>query len=113
MTAIEKKLVNPGLKSNQDVLNFPPALDHQFAGLAGVASSADAKPTDASWTFEKEIRGQLDAILGEWRALQTKDLAEFNKLIRDKDVPAVVVAPVKKGAAAGAPAGEEDEEDED
>ncbi|MGH9399766.1 MAG: WD40/YVTN/BNR-like repeat-containing protein, partial [Thermoanaerobaculia bacterium] len=32
LTAIEKKLVNPDLKSNQDVLNFPPALDHQFVG---------------------------------------------------------------------------------
>ena len=34
LTAIEKKLVNPDLKSNQDVLNFPPALDHQLIGIA-------------------------------------------------------------------------------
>ena len=36
LTSIEKKLVNPDVKSSQDVLNFTPALDHQFAGLAGV-----------------------------------------------------------------------------
>ena len=34
LTAIEKKLVNPDIKANQDVLNFEPALDHQFAGFA-------------------------------------------------------------------------------
>ncbi len=96
MTAIEKKLVNPDLKSNQDVLNFPPALDHQFAGLASVASSADAQPTDASWTFLKGIQSQLDGILGEWKALQAKDLAEFNKLVLEKGIPPVVVAPLKK-----------------
>jgi hypothetical protein len=96
MTAIEKKLVNPDLKSNQDVLNFAPALDHQFAGLAQVASSADAKPTDASWTFLKETQGKLDAILAEWKGLQGKELAEFNALVREKEIPPVVVAPVKK-----------------
>jgi len=96
LTAIEKKLVNPDLKSSQDVLNFPPALDHQFAGLAQVASSADAKPTDSSWVFLKEIQGKLDAVLGEWKDAQGKDVAEFNKLVREKDIPPVVVAPVKK-----------------
>ena len=104
--AIEKKLVNPELKSSQDVLNFAPALDHQFAGLAQVASSADAKPTDNSAVFLKEIQGQLNAVLAEWKDAQAKDLAEFNKLVREKDIPPVVVAPVKKAGepepAAGA-----------
>ena len=98
LTAIEKKLVNPELKSNQDVLNFAPALDHQFAGLASVASSADAKPTDASWVFLKEIQGQLQAILADWKAAQEKDLAEFNRLVREKGIPPVAVG--KPGRAA-------------
>jgi len=105
LTAIEKKLVNPDLKSSQDVLNFAPALDHQFAGLAQVASSADAKPTDSSWVFLKEIQGQLDGVLAEWKDVQGKDLAEFNKLVRDKDIPPVVVAPVKKDGEAEASPG--------
>ncbi len=96
MTAIEKKLVNPDLKASQDVLNFPPALDHQFAGLASAVSSADAKPTDGEWKFEKETRSKLDAILAEWKAVQAKDLAEFNALVEVKKIPPVVVAPVKK-----------------
>ncbi|MCA1582389.1 MAG: glycosyl hydrolase [Acidobacteria bacterium] len=96
VTALEKKLVNPELKSSQDVLNFAPALDHQFAGLASVASSSDAKPTDASWVYLKQIQGKLDGILGEWKSLQEKDLAEFNKAVREKDIPPVVVVPKKE-----------------
>ena len=66
LSDIEKKLVNPDIKASQDVLNFPPALDHQFAGLAGVVSSADAKPTDASFVFYKEVKAKLDAATREY-----------------------------------------------
>jgi hypothetical protein len=97
LTEVEKKLVNPDLKSNQDVLNFPPALDHQFVGLAYVASSADAKPTDASWTYYKEIAVKLSAILSELDGVMSKDLAEFNAEVRREEIPPVVMVPRKKG----------------
>jgi hypothetical protein len=97
LTEIEKKLVNPDLKSNQDVLNFPPALDHQFVGLAYVASSADAKPTDASWTYYKEIAVKLSAILSELDGVMSKDLAKFNAEVRREEIPPVVMVPRKKG----------------
>jgi photosystem II stability/assembly factor-like uncharacterized protein len=96
LTAIEKRLVNPDIKSNQDVLNFPPALDHQFAGLATVVASADAKPTAASYAYYKEIKGTLDAILAERDAVFGKDLVEFNKAVQAEDVPPVVVVKEKE-----------------
>jgi photosystem II stability/assembly factor-like uncharacterized protein len=98
LTEIEKKLVNPDLKSNQDVLNFPPALDHQFVGLAYVASSADAKPTDASVTYYKEIAGKLSAILSELDGVMSKDLGDFNSTVQKAEIPPVVVVPKKKAA---------------
>jgi len=91
LTAIEKKLVNPDIKASQDVLNFPPALDHQFAGLLGVVSSADAKPTAASFLFYKEVKAKLDGILAELNAVISTDLADFNRSVRELDVPPVVV----------------------
>jgi photosystem II stability/assembly factor-like uncharacterized protein len=92
LTAIEKKLVNPDVKSNQDVLNFPPALDHQFVGIASVVSSADAGPTDASYTYFRELEGKLAAIQAELKAVLDKDLADFNKAVRDADIPPVAAA---------------------
>ena len=93
LTAIEKKLVNPDVKANQDVLNFPPALDHQFAGLASVVSSADAKPTDSSVVYYRKIRGELDGIEKELKAALDTDLAAFNRAVQDAGIPPVVAAP--------------------
>ncbi|HEX9286756.1 MAG TPA: hypothetical protein VF999_05755, partial [Thermoanaerobaculia bacterium] len=96
LTSIEKKLVNPDLKSNQDVLNFPPALDHQLIGIAVAASSADSKPTDSSWTYYKEVSGKLASILAELDQALGKDLADFNALVRKEEIPPVVVVSKKK-----------------
>jgi hypothetical protein len=96
LTAIEKKLVNPELKSNQDVLNFPPALDHQLIGIAAAASSADTKPTDSAWTYHKEVSGRLAALLAELDAVLGKDLADFNGEVRRQEIPPVVVVTKKK-----------------
>ena len=97
LTAIEKKLVNPDVKANQDVLNYTPALDHQFAGLASVVSSADARPTDSSVAYEKQIRAQLDAILAELKGVLDRDLSAFNRAVQDSGIPPVVAARPKEG----------------
>jgi photosystem II stability/assembly factor-like uncharacterized protein len=96
LTSIEKKLVNPDLKSNQDVLNFPPALDHQLIGIAVAVSSADSKPTDSSWIYYKEVSGKLASILAELDSVLGKDLADFNELVRKEEIPPVVVVSKKK-----------------
>jgi photosystem II stability/assembly factor-like uncharacterized protein len=96
LTAVEKKLVNPDLKSNQDVLNFPPALDHQLIGIAVAVSSADSKPTDSSWAYYKEVSGKLASILAELDSVLGKDLADFNALVRKEEIPPVVVVSKKK-----------------
>ncbi len=98
LTAIEKKLVNPDIKANQDVLNFVPALDHKFAGLASVVSSADAKPTDSSAVYYKQIRGELDAILKDLQGVLDVDLAAFNRAVQDAGIPPVVAARPKEAA---------------
>ena len=97
LTAIEKKLVNPDVKSNQDVLNFPPALDHQFVGIATVVASADTAPTDTSYIYLQELENKMAAIQGELKAVLDKDLAAFNKAVRDADIPPVAAARKKAG----------------
>ncbi len=96
LTAIEKKLVNPDIKANQDVLNFEPALDHQFAGLASVVASADAKPTDSSPVYLKQIQAELAAAQAELKAVLEKDLADFNEEVRKEEIPPVTVILKKK-----------------
>lgn len=92
LTSIEKKLVNPDVKSSQDVLNFPPALDHQFVGIASDVASADTAPTDTAFVYFQELEGRLAGIQSELKAVLDKDLADFNKAVRDADVPPVAAA---------------------
>jgi hypothetical protein len=97
LTSIEKKLVNPDVKSNQDVLNFPPALDHQFVGIASDVASADTAPADTAYTYFQELEGRLAGIEKELKAVLDKDLADFNKAVRDADIPPVAAARKKAG----------------
>ena len=45
LTAVENELTNPEIVADEDDLNYEPKLDHDFAYLAGIVASADAKPT--------------------------------------------------------------------
>jgi hypothetical protein len=96
LSAVEKQLVNPDIKAGQDVLNFTPALDHQFAGLASVVSSADARPTDSSVVYYREIRSRLDNVEKELKGILEGDLAAFNRAVQEAGIPPVVAARPKE-----------------
>ncbi|HET7452615.1 MAG TPA: glycosyl hydrolase, partial [Thermoanaerobaculia bacterium] len=99
LSAIEEKLVNPKVKANQDVLNFPPKLDHQFVGLTSVVSTADAAPAPSAYALNDELKKQLAGIRAELNAVLDKDLAEFNRAVQDAGVPPIVVPKAKDPAA--------------
>jgi len=99
LTAIEEKLVNPKVKANQDVLNFPPKLDHQFVGLTTVVSTADAAPAPSAYAYFAELQKQLAAIRGELDAVLQKDLPDFEREVEKAGVPPIVVPKPKDPAA--------------
>ena len=107
LSSIEDELVNPKIKANQDVLNFPPRLDHQFVGLTTVVSSADGAPSPAAVAYDAELRKRLADVLGRLSALLEHDLADFNRAVREAGVPPIVVPKEKDEAApeTGAAAG--------
>ncbi|MGE5347524.1 MAG: WD40/YVTN/BNR-like repeat-containing protein [Acidithiobacillales bacterium] len=96
LEAIEKKLVNPKLKAPQDILNFTPALDHQFVGIATAAGSADGAPRPVEREYYAELKAKLDALLSEMNGLLGKDLADFNAAVRDAGIPPVAVLPIEE-----------------
>jgi len=93
--AIEADLYNPKLRTSQDSLNFLPKLDFQFTALAGMADTADMKPTAASQARYKELKGQLEAVLARVKAVVDVDVAAFNKAVAEAGIPPVVAAPRK------------------
>lgn len=95
LTAVEEELYQTKLRSNQDPLNYPIKLNNKLAALGGVVASADATPTDQSYQLHEELTTRINAQLKMLNGLLGKDLEAFNRLVREKNVPAVL--PKKQG----------------
>lgn len=101
LTAIEEELYQTKNQSNQDPLNFPIRLNNKLAALAGVVGGADAAPTEQSVAVYDDLTGRINAQLDKLKQAMNSDLPAFNKLVREADVPAVIVKPPADRAATG------------
>ncbi len=102
LTAIEEALYQTKNRSNQDPLNFPIRLNNKLSNVTGVVDGADAAPTDQSYQVYDDIAGKIDAQLAKLKETLATDLVAFNRLVREKEVPAVVVKEKEKKSGADA-----------
>jgi photosystem II stability/assembly factor-like uncharacterized protein len=91
LTAVEEALYQTKNQSSQDPLNFPIRLNNKLAALARTVESADSAPTDQSHAVYDDLVAKIDAQLQALAQLLSADLASFNRLVREQDVPAVVI----------------------
>jgi hypothetical protein len=91
MTAVEEALYQTKNQSGQDPLNYPIRLNNRLAALSGVVSGADAAPTAQSYAVYEELVADINAQLATLNQVISTDLPAFNKLVRDQDIPAVMV----------------------
>ena len=95
LTAVEEELYQTKNQSSQDPLNYPMnypiRLNNKLASLAGAVASADAPPTTQSQLVYEELASRINAQLGRLDEILRRDLEEFNKLVREQNLPAVVV----------------------
>jgi photosystem II stability/assembly factor-like uncharacterized protein len=89
MTAVEEALIQTKAKSGQDVLNYPIRLNNLLVALGGVVSSADAVPTQQDYQLFDQLSKQADEELAKWNDIVKTDLAAFNQLARQQDVPTI------------------------
>jgi photosystem II stability/assembly factor-like uncharacterized protein len=111
LSSIEEELYQTKNQSSQDPLNFPIKLNNKLAALGSIVGSADAAPTDQSYTLYDELAGKIDVQLQRLTQVMTTDLKAFNNLVRTSDIPAVIVKPSPGAATTGGPPGGEEEED--
>ena len=91
LTAIEETLYQTKNQSNQDPLNYPIRLNNKLAALGGVVGSADAAPTAQSYAVYDELVVAIDAELAKLAQTIKTDVPAFNQLVRDQNIPAVVI----------------------
>jgi photosystem II stability/assembly factor-like uncharacterized protein len=91
MTAAEEALHQTKAKASQDVLNYPVRLDNKLSSLAGNAAVGDHRPTDQAVKIKDELFAAVDAELSRLRQVFTEELPRFNALLRQLEVPPVIV----------------------
>ncbi|MEO8025470.1 MAG: glycosyl hydrolase [Bryobacteraceae bacterium] len=91
LTAIEEELYQTKNQSSQDPLNFPIKLNNRVAALLGTVQSADSAPTAQSYMVYEGLASEVNAQLRKLDTLLKDDLTTFNKLVRDQNVPAVIL----------------------
>jgi hypothetical protein len=91
LAPLEEKLVNPKLKAEQDVLNFTPGLDHQFAGIASAVSSAAAPPTAGAIAYHDTLKKELDATLSSIGKVFAEEVPKFNAALKEVGIEPVSV----------------------
>jgi hypothetical protein len=89
LIAVEEELYQTKNRASEDPLNFPIKINNKLAYVMGVVEGSDNQPTAQSYTVYEELASEANARLNELKTLMTADLAAFNKLIHDQNVPAV------------------------
>jgi photosystem II stability/assembly factor-like uncharacterized protein len=93
LTAVEEALYQTKNRSRQDPLNFPIRLDNKLAALASTVGRADAPPTTQDLAVFEDLKSRIDAELAKLTAVLDEDVPSFNRLVREKEVPAIVPGP--------------------
>jgi len=91
LAAVEEALYQTKNKASQDPLNYPIRLNNRLASLGEAVASADSAPTDQSYQVYEELATAIDREVAKLDQALREDLAAFNKLVRDHNVPAVTV----------------------
>ncbi len=91
LAAIEGELLQVQAKSSQDTLNYPIKLNSKLGFLGWIVGAADAAPTRAAYEHFGELSAQVEVQLEQLRQVIASDVAAFNTLVREAELPAVVV----------------------
>jgi hypothetical protein len=98
LTTVEESLYQTKNRSNQDPLNYPIRLNNKLSALGADVSDTEGRPTSQQQEVFRDVSGRIDVQLNTLRHLLGEELGAFNRLVREREVPAVVV----KGDAAAA-----------
>ncbi|MBS1871650.1 MAG: glycosyl hydrolase [Acidobacteria bacterium] len=93
LTAVEQELYQTRNKASQDPLNFPIRLNNKLAALMGTVAQSDRGPTEQSQRVFEDLATRTNAQLSIMERLMKNELSVFNRLVREQNVPAVVVKP--------------------
>jgi photosystem II stability/assembly factor-like uncharacterized protein len=92
LTSVEGKVLQLKLTGKgQDAVRWPPMLAAKIGYLADQAGSSDFAPTTQQVAVGEELKKQGDQFQQEYQQILTKDVAPFNVMLREKNIPNIIV----------------------
>src|SRR5690606_21143409 len=91
MKTIEETLYQTKNRSGQDPLNFPIRLNNKLAHLNSLVGNGNFKPTDQAIAFKNEITTEINKHLSDLNKIFTDDISNFNALVKEKALDAIVL----------------------
>jgi photosystem II stability/assembly factor-like uncharacterized protein len=92
LDAVRDSLVEIHSHADQITLHYPVRYYNMLLSLAGMVQSADMAPTQQEGAIYRDIAPKVDAQLARLRGIESSELAAFNALMRELNVPAVLVS---------------------
>jgi photosystem II stability/assembly factor-like uncharacterized protein len=92
LDAVRDSLVEIHSHADQITLHYPVRYYNMLLSLAGMVQSADMAPTQQEGAIYSDIAPKVDAQLARLRGIESSELAAFNALMRELNVPAVLVS---------------------
>ncbi len=93
LSAVEEQLYQVKNQAQEDPLNYPIRLNNRIAALLGVVEGTDTAPTRQSEEVNEELTTEVNVQLRSAHKLLTDDIAAFNKMVKDANIPAVTIKP--------------------
>src|SRR5881409_1716478 len=96
MSEVEQKLIQVNMKGSQANLAFPNMLNERFDTFSHTIESGDGEPTKPQLDVFQTLSDQLEEQLKKWAQLKTEDLPKLSELIKQANLPALIISQPKK-----------------
>jgi photosystem II stability/assembly factor-like uncharacterized protein len=89
LKAIENALIQTAEETPADRLRHPVGLNAKLGGLISVVAIADAAPPRQAYDVFEHLAAQVDTQVAQLTALEQDEIAAFNELVRQAELPAL------------------------
>jgi hypothetical protein len=90
LSSVEDSVYQTKNRSGQDPLNYPIRLNNKIAALAGVAGSAESRPTAQTEGVFRDLSVQLDVQLRRMKTALDAALPRINTVLKNAGQPPIV-----------------------
>src|ERR1051325_2465717 len=91
MSEVEQQLIQVNMKGSEANLAFPNMLNERFDSFSHVIDAGDNAPTKPQLDVFQMLSSQLEEQLKKWGQIKSEDVPKVSGLIKQLDLPALVI----------------------